>query len=74
MTHIMNGGFQLGLMQAIGDDHLTEDDKALKAHLESLPKGVWVPVGPDGYAISAEEAEQKENEYLSRFSIVETEK
>jgi hypothetical protein len=59
MTQIFNGGLELGILQIVGDDNLSEQDKARKEYLESLPKNKWITLDENGQAISAPRSAKK---------------
>lgn len=70
MTQIFNGGLELGILQIVGDDNLSEQDKARKEYLESLPKNKWITLDENGQAISEQEARKKAEQELARYSII----
>lgn len=49
-TKILNGGIELGFLQAAEKDGLLSDeDKNRKEYLESLPKEVWLEIDETGF-------------------------
>ena len=72
MKQIFNGGIELGILQIVGDENLSEQDKERKAYLESLPKNKWIALDENGLAITDEQAEQEFNKELSRYRIVKS--
>ena len=67
MKRVFNGGLELGIMQIVGDENLSEQDKERKAYLESLPKNTWICLDDNGQAISSEEAEEKQKKELEKY-------
>lgn len=69
MKKIFNGGLELGILQIVGDEALSDKDKERKLYLESLPKNSWVALDENGMAISQEQAREQELDHLSRFKV-----
>lgn len=67
---IMNGGLELGLMEAIGEENLSEESLKRKRYLDSLPKGKWITLDEKGLALSDEEAIRLAEEKMKRFRVV----
>ena len=69
MKSIMNGGIELGILQIVGDENLSDADKHRKAYLESLPKGKWIYLDDNGLAITDEQVAAAQKEELARYGI-----
>ena len=69
MRSIYNGGLELGILQIVGDEALSPEDRARKAYLESLPKNKWIHLDENGKVISDEEALRIQRDELLKYRI-----
>lgn len=64
---IRNGGIELGILEIVGSDALSQKDLDRKAYLESLPKNEWIALDENGKAITQQQAEERENAKMERY-------
>lgn len=69
---IMNGGMELAILKLAKEDGntLSPEDQARLEYLESLPRDVWIDLDENGMMITPEEAQKREEEKISHYSIL----
>lgn len=67
MVRIKNGGLELGILELIGRENLSEKDKQRLDYLDSLPRDKWIYLDESGQALTDEEAGEKITNDLSRL-------